>query len=136
MNNLLCKLGVLSTKDRDAQEVKNEVTNGNEKESIKKKEVKQNGKKSPPPPDGDDDDACDKYLKSLDPKDWKNQDHYRVLGLSKRRIDASESELKKACMYFQMFLCKPKLKLFYFQIEKSSWGIIPTSDKMEAKMLT
>lgn len=25
------------------------------------------------------------YLKSLDPKDWKNQDHYQVLGLQKLR---------------------------------------------------
>lgn len=25
------------------------------------------------------------YLKSLDPKDWKNQDHYAVLGLKKMR---------------------------------------------------
>lgn len=25
------------------------------------------------------------YLKSLDPKDWKNQDHYHVLGLNKMR---------------------------------------------------
>lgn len=25
------------------------------------------------------------YLKSLDPKDWKNQDHYAVLGLKRMR---------------------------------------------------
>lgn len=25
------------------------------------------------------------YLKSLDPKEWKNQDHYAVLGLEKLR---------------------------------------------------
>lgn len=120
MNNLLCKLGVLSTKDRDAQEVNNVATNGNEKENVKKKEVKQNGKKSPPPPDGDDDDACDKYLKSLDPKEWKNQDHYRVLGLSKRRIDASESEIKKACMFCPKFFFHANLNFnFCFQTEKS-----------------
>lgn len=26
------------------------------------------------------------YLKSLDPKEWKDQDHYAVLGLSKLRL--------------------------------------------------
>lgn len=25
------------------------------------------------------------YLKSLDPKEWKNQDHYKILGLEKLR---------------------------------------------------
>lgn len=96
MSNLLCKLGVLSTKDEpEKKEVKNDVPT--RKENGVEKGAKRNGKQSPPPPAGDDDDACDKYLKSLDPKEWKNQDHYRVLGLSKRRIDASESEIKKAC---------------------------------------
>lgn len=95
MSNLLCKLGVLSTKDEpEKKEVKNDVPT--RKENGVEKGAKRNGKQSPPPPAGDDDDACDKYLKSLDPKEWKNQDHYRVLGLSKRRIDASESEIKKA----------------------------------------
>lgn len=27
------------------------------------------------------------YLRSLDPKDVKNQDHYRVLGLAKQRLE-------------------------------------------------
>lgn len=36
------------------------------------------------------------YLKSLDPKDWKNQDHYAVLGLKKMRFDASEDDIKRA----------------------------------------
>ncbi|XP_052780148.1 dnaJ homolog subfamily C member 2-like [Mya arenaria] len=38
----------------------------------------------------------DKLLLSLDPKDWKNQDHYAVLGLGKQRFRASEALIKKA----------------------------------------
>jgi DnaJ homolog subfamily C member 2 len=37
------------------------------------------------------------YLKSLDPKEWKTQDHYRVLGLTTKRIKASEDDIKRAC---------------------------------------
>ncbi|XP_067138794.1 dnaJ homolog subfamily C member 2 [Centruroides vittatus] len=36
------------------------------------------------------------YLRNLDPKDWKNQDHYAVLGLRHKRFKASEEDLKKA----------------------------------------
>lgn len=36
------------------------------------------------------------YLKSLDPKDWKNQDHYAVLGLKKMRFDATDDDIKRA----------------------------------------
>ncbi len=36
------------------------------------------------------------YLHSLDPKEWKEQDHYRVLGLEKLRINASAHQIKKA----------------------------------------
>nr|AAW27640.1 SJCHGC05632 protein [Schistosoma japonicum] len=36
------------------------------------------------------------YLKSLDPKDWKNQDHYSVLGLKKKRYLASADDIRKA----------------------------------------
>lgn len=36
------------------------------------------------------------YLKSLDPKDWKNQDHYAVLGLKKMRFEATEDDIKRA----------------------------------------
>lgn len=36
------------------------------------------------------------YLKKLDPKDWKNQDHYAVLGLKKIRILAKDEDIKKA----------------------------------------
>lgn len=43
--------------------------------------------------DGDD----DKYLKNLDPTKWKEQDHYRVLGLKYRRFLASDDEVKQAC---------------------------------------
>ncbi|XP_033120424.1 dnaJ homolog subfamily C member 2-like [Anneissia japonica] len=35
-------------------------------------------------------------LKTLNPKEWKDQDHYAVLGLSKLRYRASEDDIKKA----------------------------------------
>ena len=38
----------------------------------------------------------EEYLKSLDPRRWKEQDHYRVLGLGKRRFAASDEEIKQA----------------------------------------
>nr|BAH72571.1 ACYPI002653 [Acyrthosiphon pisum] len=34
------------------------------------------------------------YLKTLDPKEWKDQDHYQVLGLSKLRYKATEAQIK------------------------------------------
>lgn len=39
------------------------------------------------------------YLRSLDPKDWKSQDHYAVFGLKNKRFEATEAELKKACKF-------------------------------------
>lgn len=37
------------------------------------------------------------YLRSLDPKEWKEQDHYAVLGLRKLRHKATEDIIKRAC---------------------------------------
>ena len=36
------------------------------------------------------------YLRSLDPKDCKNQDHYKVLGLSTLRFKANDDQIKRA----------------------------------------
>ncbi|KAG7199960.1 hypothetical protein KM043_014389 [Ampulex compressa] len=36
------------------------------------------------------------YLRSLDPKEWKDQDHYAVLGLRKLRHKATEDVIKRA----------------------------------------
>ncbi|KAL7733813.1 hypothetical protein ACLKA6_011536 [Drosophila palustris] len=36
------------------------------------------------------------YLKSLDPKEWKDQDHYSVLGLGKLRYEASDDDIRRA----------------------------------------
>jgi len=36
------------------------------------------------------------FLRSLDPKETKDQDHYRVLGLSKLRIKATDDQIKRA----------------------------------------
>ncbi|KAG7169401.1 DnaJ subfamily C member 2-like [Homarus americanus] len=36
------------------------------------------------------------YLRSLNPADWKDQDHYAVLGLKKYRYKASDEDIKRA----------------------------------------
>lgn len=36
------------------------------------------------------------YLRGLDPKEWKGQDHYAVLGLSRVRHEATDEDIKKA----------------------------------------
>lgn len=36
------------------------------------------------------------YLRSLDPKEWKEQDHYAVLGMKNLRIKATEEDIKRA----------------------------------------
>ncbi|PVG04618.1 hypothetical protein CPB86DRAFT_693068 [Serendipita vermifera] len=43
---------------------------------------------------GDEPETSDLLL--LDPKDWKNQDHYKVLGLSKLRINATIDQIRIA----------------------------------------
>lgn len=43
------------------------------------------------------DDYYFKFLKNLDPTTWKEQDHYKVLGLSKLRFKATDSQIKIAC---------------------------------------
>lgn len=42
------------------------------------------------------------YLKSLDPKEWKEHDHYKVIGLPDKRWQATEADVKYA--YRQMVL--------------------------------
>lgn len=52
------------------------------------------------------DDAVDKlpeefavdvdYLKSLDPKEWKDHDHYMILGLGKLRFNATDDDIRRA----------------------------------------
>ncbi|XP_022104940.1 dnaJ homolog subfamily C member 2-like isoform X2 [Acanthaster planci] len=41
-------------------------------------------------------DEDDSMLLTLDPKEWKNQDHYAVLGLSKVRHEATADDIKRA----------------------------------------
>ncbi|KAJ6633152.1 DnaJ like subfamily C member 2, partial [Pseudolycoriella hygida] len=36
------------------------------------------------------------YLRTLDPKEWKDQDHYHVLGLKKLRFNATEDDIRRA----------------------------------------
>lgn len=47
-----------------------------------------------------------KYIKSLDSKDWKDQDHYRVLGIPNLRVKASTKDVKKAYKYM-VLKCHP-----------------------------
>ncbi|KAK2185793.1 hypothetical protein NP493_222g02007 [Ridgeia piscesae] len=44
----------------------------------------------------DEEDDDDSILLTLDPKDWKSQDHYAVLGLGKLRYLATTNQIKKA----------------------------------------
>lgn len=39
------------------------------------------------------------FLRSLDPKEVKDQDHYKVLGISKLRYRATDDQIKKAYRY-------------------------------------
>mgnify|MGYP001810639820 CR=1 FL=1 len=45
-----------------------------------------------------------KYLATLDPKNWKDQDHYKVLGLEKLRYKATQSQIKKARNHLFLFI--------------------------------
>lgn len=48
----------------------------------------------------DNDDAkYEKFISKQDPNNWKDQDHYKVLGLSKLRYKATPSQLKSACKF-------------------------------------
>ena len=47
-----------------------------------------------------------KYIKSLDAKEWKEQDHYRVLGIPHHRVTASLKNIKKAYKFI-VLQCHP-----------------------------
>lgn len=53
-----------------------------------------------------DDSKYNKYVSKLDPSNFKDQDHYRVLGLSKYRYKASANQIKLACMFFLVVFLK------------------------------
>lgn len=44
------------------------------------------------------------YLKSLDPKEWKDQDHYAVLGLGKLRLVRRQHVVFFPCVRFYQYL--------------------------------
>lgn len=46
-----------------------------------------------------DDEAYEKYLKSLNPAETKEQDHYKVLGLSRLRWTADEEQIRISCLF-------------------------------------
>ncbi|KAG8262047.1 dnaJ homolog subfamily C member 2 [Homalodisca vitripennis] len=82
----------------------------------------------------------DTYLKSLDPKLWKNQDHYAVLGLQKYRHRAPDALIRKA--YKQKVLqhhpdkrCstgKIDINNDYFTCITKAWEILGTKEKRRA----
>ena len=72
----------------------NDVTTNNQQNGVKK--TKENVDVV------DNDSDCDKYLKDLDPAEWKEQDHYRCMGLSKKRFYATENEIKKQCKFWSI----------------------------------
>lgn len=43
------------------------------------------------------------YVSKLDPNTFKEQDHYKVLGISKLRFQATTSQIKTACKFFIYF---------------------------------
>jgi len=44
----------------------------------------------------DDEEEDEELLRSLDPKEWKDQDHYKVMGLAKLRYKATDDQIKRA----------------------------------------
>lgn len=53
------------------------------------------------------------YLKSLDPKEWKDQDHYAVLGLGKLRLVRRQHVVFFPCVRFYQYLMGlPQLILY------------------------
>ncbi|KAF8427816.1 DnaJ domain-containing protein [Tirmania nivea] len=59
-------------------------------------QAQQNVKKVEEDDSGEISEPEDPMMLSRDPKDWKNQDHYAVLGLSKYRWRATDEQIKKA----------------------------------------
>ncbi|XP_027205287.2 dnaJ homolog subfamily C member 2-like [Dermatophagoides pteronyssinus] len=91
MNNLLQKLGLIEITEQKTEDNDDNVINDVDVNGINDDDDDDNSDNG-----YDDDVSCDNYLKNLDPKEWKDQDHYRVLALSKKRINASESQIKKS----------------------------------------
>lgn len=50
-------------------------------------------------------------LKKLDPKDWKNQDHYAVLGLGLVRYKATQRQIKASSTSEKLSLLGEKKKI-------------------------
>ncbi|KOS18920.1 Zuotin [Escovopsis weberi] len=59
-------------------------------------QAQESAKKVEDADDGEESEAEDPMLLQLQAKDWKTQDHYKVLGLSKYRYKATEEQIKKA----------------------------------------
>ncbi|XP_071443003.1 dnaJ homolog subfamily C member 2 [Hetaerina americana] len=77
------------------------------------------------------------YLKTLDPKEWKEQDHYAVLGLAHLRFNASDEDIKKAYRQVVLLHHPDKRKAGgiqadnddYFSCITKAWEILGNTQK-------
>lgn len=77
------------------------------------------------------------YLKTLDPKEWKDQDHYAVLGLAHLRYNATDEDIKKAYRQVVLLHHPDKRKAGgihadnddYFSCITKAWEILGNSQK-------
>lgn len=52
------------------------------------------------------------YMTNLDPKDSHEQDHYRVIGLSQLRYQATKAQIKAACLFINEILLNENTIIF------------------------
>ncbi|KAG1666196.1 DnaJ subfamily C member 2 [Nymphon striatum] len=75
----------------------NYIDRRNRNRSLSQCSISDNSSEDEPISSTDEESSADvAYLRSLDPKEWKDQDHYAVLGLKSKRYRATEQEIKKA----------------------------------------
>lgn len=53
----------------------------------------------------EEDEPESKALLRSDPSKWKTQDHYAILGLSRKRYLANDDDIKRACKFFFSLAC-------------------------------
>ncbi|KIH54841.1 DnaJ domain protein [Ancylostoma duodenale] len=65
-----------------------------------------------------DDEKYERYLMKLDPNDTKNQDHYKVLGLSKLRFKATMAEIRTCFCVILVNLSSDRAKVLKYHPDK------------------
>ncbi|KAG8005760.1 DnaJ-like protein subfamily C member 2 [Nibea albiflora] len=68
-------------------------------------------------------------LRTLDPKDWKNQDHYAVLGLVHLRYKATQKQIKAAREYPSSSCPRGSFLLCGVNIVSTTFSAAPPQDK-------